>query len=99
MTTIAIVQENNLANSKTYRAVAGAKASVGATPGEALDALANLLDEDDSGTLVIVQHLSPDAFFTAEEQERLGELMSRWRMARDTNTTDSPDEQIELESL
>ena len=30
----------------------------------------------------------PDGFFTAEQQVRLGELMSRWRVTRDT--TPSP---------
>jgi len=99
MTTIAIVRESDLPNSKTYRAVAGARESVGSTPGKALDGLIDLLDEGDSGTLVIVQHLRPDRFFTEEQQERMGELMSRWRTARDAGETLTPAEEAELESL
>ena len=98
MTRIAILQESAGPDAKSYRAVAGEKESVGKTPGEALDSLTNLLD-DEAGTLVIVQHLGPDRFFTADQQNRLGELMARWRAARDTGATISADERAELEAL
>ena len=99
MTTITILPENAGANGTTYRAVAGKRESAGRTAGEALDALTAQLDEDEAGTLVVVQHLRPDRFFTAEQQRRLQELMSRWRAARDAHGALPPDEQAELEAL
>jgi hypothetical protein len=53
----------------------------------------------DSTTLVLVQHSRPDGFFTAQQQERLAELMERWRLAREDGTTLSPEEQGELDDL
>src|SRR5215472_16322386 len=99
MTRIAILQEGTGTDAKSYRAVAGEKESVGKTPGEALDSLTNLLDHDEAGTLVIVQHFGPDRFFTAEQRNRLAELMGRCRAARDAGVEMSPDEQAELEAL
>jgi hypothetical protein len=72
---------------------------LGKTAGEALDALTSQLDEDTSSTLVLVQRLQPDQFFTAEQQMRLEELMTRWRTARDSGHKLPPDEQAELEAL
>jgi hypothetical protein len=46
-----------------------------------------------------VQHLRPDRFFTAAQQQRLDALMTRWRTARDQGATLPPDEQTELEAL
>ena len=99
MTTITILPESIAPDQTAYRAVAGKKESVGRTAGEALDALTKQLGDDESGTLVIVQHLRPDHFFTADRQQRLAELMSRWRTARDSNGHLPPDEQAELEAL
>lgn len=90
MTTITILPEK----ADSYRALAGEKESTGRTAGEALDALAAQLDDDESGTLVIVQNRKADKFFTAEQQERLAELM-QFREARNL----SPEEERELESL
>jgi hypothetical protein len=92
MTTIAIVPDSPAAPPTAFRAVAGRHQSVGRTPGEALDALTAQLGADEAGTLVIVQHLRPDAFFTAEQRQRLGELMARWRAARDRGDALPPDE-------
>jgi hypothetical protein len=86
MTTIAIFPEPLGAQPVGYRAVAGNRQSVGRTAGEALDALTAQLDEAERGTLVVVQHRRPDQFFTAEQQQRLQELMARWRAARDALT-------------
>jgi hypothetical protein len=72
---------------------------VGKTPGEALDSLTELLGEDEAGTLVIVQHLGPDRFFTADQQRRLAQLMELWRDKRDADSQLSPAEQAELEAL
>lgn len=49
--------------------------------------------------LVIVQNLNPDRFFSAVQQQRLTELMQRWRMARDAGKLLSLGDQAELEAL
>jgi hypothetical protein len=99
MTTIAILPENPGSPTTSYRAVAGDKQSVGSSAGQALDALAAQLSEAESGTLIVVQNLRPDRFFTAAQRQRLEELMTRWRTARDSNTPFPAAEQAELEAL
>ena len=54
---------------------------------------------DEAGTLVIVQNHGPDRFFTAGQQQRLGELMARWRAARDAGGALPAAEAAELEAL
>src|SRR5438874_207381 len=98
MTTITIVPNFTL-NGADYRAVAGAKQSVGRTPGEALDAITAQLSSDEAGTLVVVQSLRPDAFFTVEQCKRLDDLMTQWRTARDRGQRLDPAEQAELAAL
>jgi hypothetical protein len=98
MTSVAIVPEITEAGT-TYRAVAGQKQSVGRTAGEALDALTAQLGEQENGTLVVVQNQKPDRFFSAEQQQRLVDLMARWREARDSGSLLSPMDQVELEAL
>ena len=66
---------------------------------EALDALTSQLSPDEGGMLVVIQRLRPDRFFTAAQQQRLADLMSQWRIARDAGGSLAPDEQIELQSL
>jgi hypothetical protein len=90
MTTIAILPETN----NSYRAVAGNKESMGRTAGEALDALAPQLLDEEGGTLVIVQNLKADQFFNAAQQERLTELMQLRKASKL-----SLEEESELESL
>jgi hypothetical protein len=100
MTTITIVPEHALAAPPRFRAVAGEKQSVGATAGEALDALTAQLGEPPSSTtLVVVQSMKADAFFTAEQQRRMAELLARWRAARDAGTRLPAEEQAELDAL
>src|SRR5262245_19443307 len=99
MTTIAILPESPGAQPTGYRAVAGRVHSVGRTAGEALDAITAQLNVADKGTLVVVQHQQPDQFFTAQQQQRLQELMARWRSARDAQTAFPPGEQAELDAL
>ena len=78
---------------------AGDRQSVGKTAGEALDALAAQLDEKESGTLLVVQAFRPDRFFTAAQQQRLGELWERWQAARTAGPPLPGEEQKELEAL
>jgi hypothetical protein len=99
MTTITIIPESPGSPPTSYRAVAGKVQAVGKTVGEALDAVTAQLDERESGTLIVVQHQRPDQFFTAEQQQRLQDLMARWRTARDIGTEFSPEDQAELDAL
>jgi len=82
-----------------YRAVAGARHAVAKTVGAALDALAAQLPPEESGTLVVVQNHRPDQFFTAQQQQRLGQLIGRWRAARDSENSLPASEQAELNAL
>ena len=73
--------------------------SVGATAGQALDALTAKLGGPAETTLVVVQPMRPDALFTAAQQQRLAALMARWRTARDAGTPLPLEEQAELNGL
>lgn len=99
MTTITILPESDNAHGTIYRAAAGDLESTGETAGQALDALTPQLTQDETGTLIIVQHWRPDRFFTAPQQQRMEELMGRWRDARDAGQELPGDERAELERL
>ena len=99
MTKVAILPVPTERGDVSYRAVAGERQSHGRTAGEALDALTAQLSEDEASTLIVVQSLRPDHFFNAAQQQRLAELMDRWRTARDKGETLSTDQQSELEAL
>jgi type IV pilus biogenesis protein CpaD/CtpE len=99
MTKVAILPVTTDQGGMSYRAIAGAKQSSGATAGAALDALTAQLPVDETSTLVIVQSLRPDQFFTAAQQQRLDQLMARWRTARDQSVVLPAHEQAELEAL
>src|SRR5277367_6531980 len=99
MNTITIFPEDPRSQPSRFHAVAGEKQSVGATAGEALDALTAQLEKPQGTTLVVVQPMQPDPLFTAEQQQRLAELISRWRAARDAGMAFPPQEQAELDAL
>jgi hypothetical protein len=99
MTTVAIVPTSDTTGEKSYRAITGDKSSVGKTAGQALDALATQLGETEFSALLVIQNFRPDPFFSAQQQERLSELMHLWRTARDEGNTLSSDQQAELDSL
>ena len=99
MMKVAILSEPTDVGDIAYRAISGEQQTIGKTAGEALDALTKLLPDDETGTLVIVQNFRSDHFFTAEQHQRLEELMACWRAARDEGTLMSPDEQAELDAL
>ncbi|MEB3210723.1 MAG: hypothetical protein VKL39_05190 [Leptolyngbyaceae bacterium] len=84
---------------KSYRAIAEDKHSVGRTAGEALDALTAQLGEMEFSTLPVIQNFRPNSFFSAEQQERLLELMNLWRVAGDQGQELSPEQQAELNRL
>ena len=103
ITAIEIIREQQDAQQTVYRAIKGDQQATSTTPGRALDTLERMLavqgKEEDEGTLIIVQRFRPDAFFTAEQQTRLQELMSHFHAARDTGQDLSPAEKQELEQL
>lgn len=71
----------------------------GRTVGEALDALAARLADSGVGPLLVVQPCAADGWFPAEQQQRLQELMDRWRAARDSESLLAAPEQAELDAL
>lgn len=99
MTKVAILPEPGEGGAIRYRAIAGEQQSVGNTAGEALDAISSQLPADKKGTLVVVQNLQADQFFTNEQCVRLEQLMARWRLARDACIAFNAIEQAELDSL
>ncbi len=99
MTSIAIVPEPSTGTQNGYRAIAGEAQSVGETVGQALDALTAHLGGAEGTTLVVVQRMRPDAWFTAQQRQRLAELMECWRTARDAGAALPPEEQAELDAL
>src|SRR5438874_1555908 len=84
MTTITILPEEK----DSYRAVAGDKESTGRTAGEALDALTAQLTEQEGRAFIVMLNRNADEFFTAAQQQRLGELM-RLREAGTLSPTDA----------
>lgn len=99
MTTVAILPISDVNGEKSYRAIAGDKYSVGKTAGQALDALTAQLGGIEFSTLLVIQSFRPDPFFSAEQQERLSELMTLWRSARDRGQELPPEQQAELDRL
>src|SRR5438552_3661062 len=99
MTKVMITPENPGSPDSRFRATTRGRESIGQTPGAALDALTKQLSEAEAGTLVVVQNMRPDEFFTAAQQKRLGELMAKWRDARDAGRDLDAGEQAELEAL
>ena len=99
MTKVAMFREDAGAEGMPFRAVTVHNQAMGRTAGEALDVLTAQLGEDEADTLVIVRNLGPDRFFTLEQRQRLEELMTRWRSARDAGQSLGGAEQAELEEL
>jgi hypothetical protein len=99
MTTIAIVPDDPQAAPIRFRAMAGQLQSIGATVGEAVDALRAQLGGPDETMLIVVQPMRPDSLFTAAQQQRMAELMAHWRAARDAGIAISAEDQEELDSL
>ena len=99
MTRMTIFREDADLQGMTYRAVAGSAQTMGRTAGEAVDALAAQLPEDQAETLIIVRDLRPDRHFTTEPRRRLEGLMAQWRAARDAGEALPAGDQAELERL
>jgi hypothetical protein len=99
MTKITIVAENPGSPNARFRASAEDLESVGTTVGAALGALTDRLDPAEAGTLIVVQKLQPDEFFTAAQRDRLQELLTKRRTAHDSGCDLSQNELKELEQL
>lgn len=99
MTRVAVYHEPVAPENMAYRAVARGNSATGRTAGEALDALASQLTQEEVETLVIVRSMSPDRFFSADQRRRLEELMTLRREALAQNSSLGADEQAELEQL
>jgi hypothetical protein len=99
MTKVAVLPVRSHRGAVAYRAVSGERQSEGKTVGEAIDRLTRQLSSDESGSMVIVMNANSDAFFTAEQRTRLGELMQKWRKARDGGHSLDAKEQSELNDL
>jgi hypothetical protein len=99
MSTISILPDSASQEPLSFRAIAGTTESSGKTAGEALDAINDKLARNDAFTLVILHHDRPDHFFSAQQRDRLAELMQRWRQSRDSASALPADEQAELNQL
>ncbi|MEO0407324.1 MAG: hypothetical protein AAF289_08245 [Cyanobacteria bacterium P01_A01_bin.135] len=99
MTTVAILPISDDSGQKAYRAIAGDKHCVGKTAGQALDALTAQIGDSEFGTLLVIQNFRPDTLFTQGQQQRLSELMTLWRQARDRDEALPLEQQIELDQL
>ena len=99
MTKIALTRNPNPSEPAPFRAVAGPLQATGRTAGEAVDALTAQLSEEQAETLLIIRALQPDRFFSADQRQRLDDLMIRWRAARDASGSLPPEDQAELERL
>ena len=99
MTTVSILPISSVSGEKAYRAISGDKQWVGKTAGQALDGLTAQLGEIDFSALLVIQNFNADLFFNADQQKRLSELMSLWRVARDLGETLLLDQQAELDTL
>jgi hypothetical protein len=99
MQTISIQTIETTNGQRLYRAVIGDRQSIGKTAGEALDALTMEIGSQEINGFFLLQSYQPDQFFTAQQQQRLTELMSIWRTAQDKGDTLPPEQQAELDNL
>jgi hypothetical protein len=99
MQTISIATVANTNGDRIYRAAIGNRQSTGKTAGEALDALTMQIGSQEINGFLLLQNQQPDQFFTAEQQQRLTELMSIWRTTQDGGDTLPSEQQSELDAL
>lgn len=99
MTTVAILPVPQQTGGPLYQAVSGECVASGVTAGLALDAFTEQFPDVWTDSLLIVQRFQADRFFSEAQQQRLADLMTRWREARDAGGSLSTEEQAELEAL
>lgn len=98
MTKVAITPVPDEHGHVYFDAIAGERHAKGRTAGAALDAMNEQLENTGDSTIIVLQNFTPDTFFNASQQ-RLEELMKRWRAARDAGSVLPQPEQEELELL
>ena len=79
-----------------YIALSGNQQFFGNTAGEALDALTGQLKPSQTSTVIIVQNMQPDQFFSTDEWGTLHALMTEWRAASAQGTSLPTSDQREL---
>jgi hypothetical protein len=99
MQTISIETIANPSGDLVYRAAMGDRQSTGKTAGAALDALTVQMGSQEINGFLLLQNYQPDQFFTAQQQQRLTELMSIWRTTQDRGDLLPPEQQSELDDL
>jgi len=77
MTAVTIRKETGYRGEPRYRARAGDRESIGATMGEALDALTAELGDGISEAAILFHRLQPDEYFTEAQHGRMQELLAR----------------------
>jgi hypothetical protein len=97
--TISIETIANPNGDLVYRAAIGDRQSTGKTAGAALDALTVQMGSQEINGFLLLQNYQPDQFFTAQQQQRLTELMSIWRAAQDRGDLLPSEQQSELDDL
>jgi uncharacterized FlgJ-related protein len=96
MKTVVVLPNNR--NAENYRAISGKKTSFGKTIGEAIDSINEQL-KNEPNPVIFIQDFEPDEFFTAEQQQRLSELMEKLRQAQAGSYKMDAKEREELEAL
>lgn len=86
-------------NETLWRAATDGKEAIGKTAGEALDGIRSQLGLEQNDLFIVYGKWQPDEYFTAAQQQQLGELMTRWRAARDEGKALSGEDQKKLEEL
>ena len=99
MQTILIETIANPNGDLVYRAAMGDRQSTGKTAGAALDALTVQIGSQEIKGFFLFQNYQLDQFFTAQQQQRLTELMLMWRAAQDLGDLLPPEQQSELDGL
>lgn len=96
---ITITSVATTSNETLWRAATDDLEVIGKTAGEALDSLRKRLGTEQQDMFLVREQWQPDEFFTAVQQQRLSELMGRWRAAQEAGSKLSDPEQAELETL
>ena len=96
---ITITAEDPKSPNAGYRATWRDRESFGGTAGAALDAIKQQMPPTESASLVLIQDLKPDEFFSASQQRRLRELLDLRCEALSSGKEMSPAEKSELDDL
>jgi hypothetical protein len=99
MATVSILPVESASGKPMYQAVSGQRLASGSSVGAALDAFSQQFPDLVEEGMIVVQRFRPDKYFTAGQQQRLQDLMARWRKARDSGQKFPDADQSELESL